>query len=244
MKKILVITDNPCLLEYFMDCWNLLNLNKNGSYCIRYSKKNRSPLLLLEHGAKPIDLNVEADLQFAKKFDIIFSIHCKQIFPDVLVKEKLCINLHPGYNPYGRGWYPQVFSIINGTPAGATLHVMDEFIDAGMIIDRTEVVVKDTDTSLTVYHKVIEAEKKLLLKNLLGIIENKYNTFAPEVEGVVNSIADFDRLCHLNIKHIGSLESHIKLLRALTHGDFKNAYYINEFNKRIYIKIDLVEDQS
>ena len=61
-----------------------------------------------------------------ENFDVVISGHCKQLFPEKLVNGALCINIHPGLNPHNRGWFPQVFSILNGKPLGATIHVIDE----------------------------------------------------------------------------------------------------------------------
>ncbi|HEY4231081.1 MAG TPA: formyltransferase family protein, partial [Thermoanaerobaculia bacterium] len=36
-----------------------------------------------------------------------------------------CINLHPAYLPWNRGAYPNVWSIVERTPAGTTLHYVD-----------------------------------------------------------------------------------------------------------------------
>ena len=36
------------------------------------------------------------------------------------------VNLHPSYLPYNRGQYPNVWSIMDGTPAGVTLHYIDD----------------------------------------------------------------------------------------------------------------------
>src|SRR5687768_9409595 len=56
------------------------------------------------------------------------------------------INLHPAYLPYNRGAYPNVWSIVEGTPAGVTLHYIDPGVDTGDLIGRQEVAVEPTDT--------------------------------------------------------------------------------------------------
>src|ERR1700730_5216014 len=67
-----------------------------------------------------------------------------------------CINLHPGLLPYNRGAYPNVWSIVEGTPAGATLHYLDSGIDTGDLIVQREVLVEPIDTGETLYHKLEE----------------------------------------------------------------------------------------
>ena len=76
------------------------------------------------------------------------------------------LQLHPGYNPYNRGWYPQVFAILNNTVIGATLHEIDDLLDHGDIIDQEYVPITDYDTSLSVYEKVQSVEIKILRRNL------------------------------------------------------------------------------
>jgi methionyl-tRNA formyltransferase len=68
-------------------------------------------------------------IEIIEKYQLVFSLHCKQIFPSELISNVKCINVHPGYNPLNRGWYPQVFSIIYDLPIGATIHEIDEVVD-------------------------------------------------------------------------------------------------------------------
>ena len=44
------------------------------------------------------------------------------------------VNLHPALLPWNRGADPNVWSIVERTPAGATLHWMDAGVDTGDII--------------------------------------------------------------------------------------------------------------
>jgi hypothetical protein len=47
-----------------------------------------------------------------RSYDVIISWHCRQIFPKELIERVRCINIHPGFNPYNRGYFPHVFSDI------------------------------------------------------------------------------------------------------------------------------------
>lgn len=78
-----------------------------------------------------------------RDYSCVIALHCKQVFPAELVKGIRCINIHPGLNPYNRGWFPHVFSIINGLPVGVTLHEMDKELDHGPIIDQEELKVRE-----------------------------------------------------------------------------------------------------
>ena len=245
MKNILIVSDNHRLTEYFRSEFESQNINHVANAAYKYSSINKDPSAMKGVGATAIDMKNPSDVAYAKEnFDLIFSLHCKQIFPADLVSSVTCINIHPGLNPHNRGWYPQVFSIINGMPAGATIHLMDEHIDHGAIFAQERVNISQADTSLDVYEKVIFAEKKLIKKYLIPIISGDLTAQRALPEGNYNSIKDFKNLCSLNMDSIGSLREHINLLRALSHGEFKNAYFLSEAGKKIFVRVVLEESSS
>lgn len=176
------------------------------------------------------------------EYTLIISAHCKKIFPKKLVESVRCVNLHPGYNPYNRGWYPQVFSLINKLPFGATIHEMNEELDSGDIIVQEQIKINDNDNSLSLYNKVIKKEMTLFEDNFDKIIEGNYKKIKPSNKGNLNLKSDFEKLCQINLNHNGTMGEHIDLLRSLSHGDFKNAYFINNKNEKIFIKIDLIKN--
>tara|TARA_R110001592_G_scaffold133921_3_gene349416 strand:- start:5786 stop:6520 length:735 start_codon:yes stop_codon:yes gene_type:complete len=244
MKEVLVVSDNVRLVKCFKETVKIKSLTDIASFDYRYSSKNENPTELVRMGMGSVNLKDPKTCEYVlKKYDLILSIHCKQIFPKILTENILCVNFHPGFNPFNRGWYPQVFSIINKKPTGVTVHVMDEFVDHGKIIDQKAVMVYPEDTSLTVYERVISLEEKLISKNIRSIILGTFKTSLIEDEGNYNSVEDFRKLCQLDLDAVGTLREHIDLLRALTHGEFKNAYYYEE-GKKLNISITLSEAQT
>lgn len=237
MKKVLVLSDNEEMAIFFKGIVKrkkeLNELRADFSYkCSHGSKLNKLEWVK--------EINIKDKKHVVDKFDLIISLHCKQLFPEYVVRKKRCINIHPGLNPHNRGFYPQVFSIINGLPCGATIHEIDEKVDNGPVICQKEIHINPTDTSLTAYRKIIRAEKELIKEHLVEIINADYTAFDTS-RGNLNLKKDFDDLCEINLSDIDSFENHINKLRALTHGDYKNAYFEKE-DKKIYIKIDLEEE--
>ena len=239
IKNILVISDNPRLVEYFRIVFKKIKQSKASvKFC--YSHNNQNPEKLSQMNMVPINLKDSETIDMVQKnFHLIFSLHCKQIFPSSLVKSCLCINVHPGYNPHNRGWFPQVFSIINGKPAGATIHIMDEYIDRGKIIDQALVNIQSSDTSYDVYERVLSTEKELIRKNLSKIIDGKFSSHLPLEEGNYNSIQDYRALCDLNLEDRSTLREHIDLLRALSHEGFNNAYFRDSSGKKVFVALQM-----
>jgi methionyl-tRNA formyltransferase len=184
--------------------------------------------------SKDIDLhNVDS------KYELIISAHCKKIFPPKLVNSFRCINIHPGLNPYNRGYYPQAFSLINKLPVGATIHEIDEKLDHGPIIFQEEVVIESIDTSFSLYNKIIKKEIELFENNFNSIINNNYKASIPKNEGNLNLKKDFNKLCKLDLNNVDTLENHINILKALTFDKYKNAYFIDENGDKIYLNLKL-----
>jgi len=241
MKKVLVISENSGLCIFLQEIWNKSDLKSKCSFDFRYTSYNENPQSMINIGASEINVKDEEVVEWiVNNYEIVFSLHCKQIFPPSLVSSVPCFNFHPGFNPHNRGWYPQAFSLINGLPIGATIHRMDEQIDHGGIIGQKEVTVSPEDTSLEVYNKVIEAEKELIKEHIINIIDENYTLHIPSEEGNYNGIKDYERLCQLDLGSVGTLENHIDLLRALTHGEFKNAFFVKN-GKKYFVKIAISE---
>ncbi|HET7488895.1 MAG TPA: formyltransferase family protein [Acidimicrobiales bacterium] len=55
------------------------------------------------------------------------------------------VNVHRSYLPYNRGLDPLQWAVVDGTPAGVSIHVMTEEVDAGPIIAQAEMPVLPTD---------------------------------------------------------------------------------------------------
>jgi len=236
-NRILVISDNAHLIERFRAI--IVELNQplqDAQFEFACSKKNVG--LQQELHIPGLDVKHDDLASITTDFDLVISLHCKQIFPAEMVQAVRCVNVHPGLNPYNRGWFPQVFSIMNGLPLGATIHEIDEQVDHGPIIAQREVSVRSDDTSLTCYERVLEAECELLYEFLPSIVANSYVTMRP-AEGNYNSLADFRELCQLDMHQTVRAGDLINRLRALTHGDYHNAFFIDEQGEKVFVSLSL-----
>ena len=75
--------------------------------------------------------------------------------PIILKYKNRIINLHNSLLPYGKGIYPNLWSFIEGTPSGVSIHYIDSDIDTGDIIVQKEVVFSTDDTLKTSHDKLM-----------------------------------------------------------------------------------------
>jgi dTDP-4-amino-4,6-dideoxyglucose formyltransferase len=241
MIKVLVLTDNVFVFEKFKSiCQQKSRADVVFKFfCSPSSKKNFSDY----EDVNVLDVKNDYE-SIINNYQLVISCHCKKIFPEELVSVVRCINIHPGLNPYNRGWYPQVFAINNGMPHGATIHEMDEEIDHGNIIAQRNILIDMVDTSADVYDRVVRAEIELFEQHFDDLIDNTYVAKVMKSEGNYNSIQDFRDICNIDLDRKGTFLEFYNLMRSLTHGKYKNAYIIDEQGDKVFLSINIEQNKE
>lgn len=67
------------------------------------------------------------------------------------------VNLHIGMLPWNRGADPNLWSFLEDTPKGVTIHAIDEGLDTGPILAQREIPVHHDDTLRTSYDRLLSA---------------------------------------------------------------------------------------
>ncbi len=89
--------------------------------------------------------------------DIIVSVLYDKIFKPDVVNNKKCYNFHPGILPDYKGCGICSWVIINEEEyMGTTLHLIDEGVDTGDIIEIRKFPIQNNDTSYTLFKKTEE----------------------------------------------------------------------------------------
>ncbi|HAK89656.1 MAG: hypothetical protein A2X55_04715 [Nitrospirae bacterium GWB2_47_37] len=108
------------------------------------------------------------------KPDMIVSYNYKYIIPKVIidcVKGKT-VNLHISYLPFNRGAHPNIWSFIEDTPKGVTIHYIDEGIDTGAIIVQKEVFIDEEKETIASSYEILHKEIQSLFKENWNKIKN------------------------------------------------------------------------
>jgi methionyl-tRNA formyltransferase len=67
------------------------------------------------------------------------------------------INLHISLLPWNRGADPNLWSFLEDTPKGVTIHVLERGVDTGPIVAQAEVAPSPHDTLKTSYERLAQA---------------------------------------------------------------------------------------
>lgn len=149
------------------------------------------------------------------------------------------LNLHPSYLPHNRGKSPNVWPIVEGTPAGVTLHRMDAEFDTGAIVAQRRVETEFSDTGKQLHERLEDAQFELFVDTWPEIESGGVNeTPQDETAGDYHSKADFVELCELDPEEELSVKTLLDRLRALTFPPFDNAY-LDIDGERYYVDIEI-----
>jgi len=74
-------------------------------------------------------------------------------------------NVHPSLLPWGRGRHTNVWTLVDGTQAGVSLHLMTEGVDAGPLLAQRPVPVHLWDTGADLYERLQAACVDLVAEN-------------------------------------------------------------------------------
>lgn len=125
---------------------------------------------------QPVKIRKEYDFVKELNPDIIITLAYGQIVPQGLldIPKYGCLNLHGSLLPKYRGAAPIQFSLINNEKVtGMTLMEMIDKMDAGRMYAKKEVVIEDSDNTTSLFEKMGDAAKELILEALPKYIDGE-----------------------------------------------------------------------
>ena len=175
--KILFLTNNE--ISYGLHDW----LKKDGNDMILFKEK------------------ITAEVIESVQPDLIISYNYKYIIKeDVIEKmpENRIINLHISYLPWNRGAYPNIWSFLDNTPKGVSIHIIDKGLDTGKILLQKKVDIDENIHSLKTSYELLHFEiQKLFMENWEKIKNNEIKPFKQTGKGTIHYKKDFDEISKL-----------------------------------------------
>lgn len=154
------------------------------------------------------------------------------------------INLHPACLPYNRGTYPNVWSIVEGTPAGATLHYIDGGIDTGDIIAQLRVPIEPVDTGEMLYRKLEQACVNLFKETWPSIRSGQVPRLSQgERAGTYHQTKDVQDIDRIVLDRTYTAKGLIDVIRARTFPPYPGAYFIHA-GRKVYLRLQLLYEEQ
>lgn len=145
------------------------------------------------------------NLQMIKEWmpDLVISYNYQYIIKEDVIDYMgdRIINMHISFLPWNKGSSPNIWSFIDDTPKGVTIHRLEKGLDRGKIIVQKEVHFdEDVETLATTYEKLNREIVNLFMENWEMIFEGKYSLTEQEGKGSYHRKSDMEK--RLNGKHI------------------------------------------
>lgn len=155
-----------------------------------------------------------------------------------------CVNIHPALLPYNRGAYPDVWSIVEGTPAGVTMHYIDEGVDTGDVIAQRQVEVEPVDTGERLYRKLERCALELFRETwplirsgqVPRILQNKS-------EGTYHRVRDVEQIDEIDLDRTYTGRELINIIRARTFPPYPGAYFRHN-GRKVYVRLQLLYEEK
>jgi methionyl-tRNA formyltransferase len=202
------------------------------------------PVLSLDEEGRVVDYDV----------DYLLSVYYPNILGDELLRHprETAINLHQAELPRYRGSNTFTHAIQNARGDdhwryGTTMHLMVEQVDAGPIIDRRFVEIRETDTARSLYERTREASIELFEETLPSLVAGEINAMATPQETFdgeryfylksdIEKEIPLDRLAAANDDESAALGVY-DTIRSLDFPPFEPAY-TTVAGERVHLTVD------
>ncbi len=157
---------------------------------------------LIKQGEEIIytEKKIDFDYILQSKPEMIISYNYKYIISKEIIEfvKRRAINLHISYLPWNKGAHPNVWSFLEDTPKGVTIHIIDEGIDTGPILVQKEVYMDENTETLRSSYEKLHREIQELFKRNWDDIKNKRLKLTPQdLKGSIHYVKDFKKIEYL-----------------------------------------------
>ncbi len=189
-------------------------------------KKNNIPLFITKNNE---DLSVI--LKEHQDVDVGFSLWWPFLFsPEVIKSIPLgIVNTHPSLLPFGRGKHPNFWSIVERTPFGVTLHLVNHGIDSGAVLLQKEIAVSWDDTGESLYKKATHEIINLFIENYHLLRVGQAQVTKQNISsGTFHLSNEIMEKCHLDLSETMMVADVLNLLRAKVFQGYSGCRFIDD----------------
>ncbi len=171
-----------------MDRLLVLTNNENSSAVIRF---------LQEDGNQVYVWNERLSIKDVENIMPSFIVSYNYIIAQDIIEHMggRVINMHISLLPWNRGFSPNIWSFIDDTPKGVTIHKIDASLDTGDILLQKELSFScEKETFATTYKKLNDAVQKLFMDNWSQIRRGEVRPYRQQGTGSYHCKKDLEQL--------------------------------------------------
>lgn len=187
----------------------------------------RSTITVARLAAAQADIGVSAFFGYILRKEVI------DLFPRGIV------NIHSGLLPYNRGAHPNIWSIVDRTPPGATIHYVDEGIDTGDVIAQCPIEADPADTGATLYRRLESACVKLFQETWPAITAGTASRVPQDPRaGTSHRQRDVAAIDSIDLDAPTTARALLDRIRARTFPPHDGSYFV-ENGRKVHLRLEL-----
>ena len=143
---------------------------------------------------------ITEDMPAVLHADWMISFGYRYIIRQEILKmfNRRAINMHISYLPWNRGADPNLWSFLEDTPKGVTIHLIDSTLDTGDIVAQKLMVFNDKEETLrTTYEKLNTAIEELFFEQWGKVKYGNVRGIPQMKSGTIHRSKDKERYMHL-----------------------------------------------
>jgi methionyl-tRNA formyltransferase len=172
----------------------VLFLGRPDSGVLAHLREQQEQVVAREEPLTASDLQTLPDFVVSHGYRHIVRRDVLELLPD------RAVNLHISYLPWNRGADPTLWSYLDETPRGVTIHYMDEGVDTGDIIAQRLVRIPDDATLATAYAALQCDLLELFVERWPSIRAGTCDRLPQPAEGTVHRVRDRAAVEHLLVE--------------------------------------------
>ena len=192
---------------------------------------------------EPLTLDWLKDKEF--NFEFTISYRYRYIISESVLAalNYRAINLHISFLPYNRGADPNLWSFLNDTPKGVTIHLIDSGLNTGDILLQKLVDLDISNETLrTSYEKLCTNIEDLFLDNVNLLLENKIPQRKQSEQGTIHRKKDKAKFLYLLENYWW--DTQVSSLIGVANQCELNNYQVKEETENIKLKPAVIEDSE
>ncbi|CBE68844.1 Formyl transferase domain protein [Candidatus Methylomirabilis oxygeniifera] len=155
----------------------------------------------------------------ANKYDFLVSYGYRHLIRQdwLWAMPSQIVNLHISYLPWNRGSDPNLWSFVDDTPKGVSIHFVDGGLDTGPLVARRKVFPEPGDTLASSYARLSAAVEDLFRESWPAIRAGSVTPVPQPPGGSCHRLKDRERVAHLLTRGWDTpVEKLMKSFRILT----------------------------
>lgn len=181
------------------------------------------------------------------ELDYLVCVHFPYMIRRAVLDTASCgvLNLHPSYLPFNRGWHTPSWAILDGTPAGASLHYMAESLDSGDVVCQQQIAVDPADTAHTLYLRLKALERDVFVEGWSRLRDGR-SCRQPQPHELATqhrrqSLFD-PAVQRIDLQESVPAGDLLRRLRALTTSRLDEAAYFLDGDRRYRVQVTITPD--